>query len=90
LPPFHAIFTHVPWPEVLLGHVTESGRAISQRLKKTPGALAYVPLTHALRGDLQTALVKNRAGAPVKASGEWVTAAAKAALCAPPTNQVPR
>jgi phosphate transport system substrate-binding protein len=69
----------VNWP---IGTAVMGNEGIAGLVKKTPGALAYVPLTYALRGDLQTALVKNRESATVKAGAEAVTAAATAALAA--------
>jgi phosphate transport system substrate-binding protein len=65
------------WPA---GKGAMGNEGTAAEVRKTPGALAYVPLAYAARDHIKTARVKNREGVAVSASPESVTAAAGAAL----------
>ena len=67
----------IDWP---VGDGATGNDGVAAKIKETPNSLGYVPLNYALKGDITFALVKNKEGAPIKASLESVTAAADHAL----------
>jgi phosphate transport system substrate-binding protein len=73
----------VNWPA---GTGASGNEGTATKVKKTPGALAFLPLAYASKDDVKTGLVKNREGVAVKASSESVTAAASAAPGAIPDD----
>jgi phosphate ABC transporter phosphate-binding protein len=69
--------TLVVWP---VGIDQIGNKSVAEKVKSTPGALGYLPLTYARQSDLPVALVKNREGVATQASPGSVTAAAEACL----------
>lgn len=65
--------TSVNWPVGLGGKGNEG---VAGLVKQTPGAIGYVELIYAIQNQLTYGLVKNQAGAYIKASLASVTAAA--------------
>jgi phosphate transport system substrate-binding protein len=63
------------WP---VGKGVMGNEGTAAEVRKTPGAIAYLPLAYAARDDVQPARVKNAAGRAVRASAESVTAAGAA------------
>ncbi len=63
----------VSWPAGV-GGIGNDGTA--SRLKKTPGALAYLPMIYAVQQSLPLGQVKNRQGTPIPPTLASVTAAA--------------
>jgi phosphate transport system substrate-binding protein len=63
----------VPWP---VGVAAAGNEGVADHIDKTPGSLGYVELTYALRRDLAFGLVRNRAGAYVKAGRRSIRTAA--------------
>jgi phosphate ABC transporter phosphate-binding protein len=65
----------VRWP---VGHGRKGNEDVAAEIQRTPGAIGYVELLHALRNKVTHARLKNREGNFVQASLEGVTAAASA------------
>jgi phosphate ABC transporter phosphate-binding protein len=63
-----------------VGQNCKGNEELAQAISKTPGAIGYVDLIHALRKKVQHARVKNKEGNFVQGSLEGVTAAAEGAL----------
>lgn len=68
--------TSVNWPVGLGGKGNEG---VSGLVKQTPGSIGYVELAYAVKNNLPSALLKNKAGVFVEANLESVTAAAAGA-----------
>jgi phosphate ABC transporter phosphate-binding protein len=75
--------TSVNWPA---GIGQKGSEGVARQVKQTEGSIGYVELTYALQNDINFGVVKNRAGATVKASLESVTAAADSALSEIPAD----
>jgi phosphate transport system substrate-binding protein len=73
----------VLWPVGVSGTGNEG---TSSRLQKTPGAIAYLPMAHALDQGLSIGRVKNHEGAVVAPTLDSVTAAAHAVLTTIPED----
>jgi phosphate transport system substrate-binding protein len=69
--------TDVKWPA---GEGYRGNEDLATAIAKTPGAIGYVDLLHALKNKVTTARMKNKEGAFVQPSLESVTAAAEGAL----------
>jgi len=69
--------TEVKFP---VGQAHKGNEALAQAISKTPGAIGYVDLIHALQKKLKHARIKNKEGNFVPGSLEGVTAAAEGAL----------
>ncbi len=65
--------TSVNWPVGLGGKGNEG---VSGLVKQTPGAIGYVELAYAVKNNMPTVLLKNKAGVFTEANLESVTAAA--------------
>lgn len=75
----------VGWP---LGLTGAGNEAVGSVIRATPGAIGYVELAHAAATGMQSALLKNRAGAFVAATVEGGAAAA-AQAASPPVPEAP-
>ncbi len=67
------------WPKGV-GTGERGNDGIAGRVKNSAGALGYVELSYAKSNNLHFGMVKNRAGKPILASPESVTAAAEKAM----------
>jgi phosphate transport system substrate-binding protein len=63
----------ISWPA---GVAAAGNEGVSEQVKNTPGAIAYVELTYAFRNDLPFGLIRNKAGQFVKAGTTSINAAA--------------
>src|SRR5262245_61442307 len=69
--------TQVKWP---VGEGHKGNEDLAAAITRTPGAIGYVDLIHALQKKVQHAKIKNKEGNFVQGSLEGVTAAAEGAL----------
>ncbi len=69
-----------------VGQSCKGNEELAMAISKTPGAIGYVDLIHALRNKVKHARVKNKEGNFVQGSLEGVTAAAEGALTTVPAD----
>src|SRR5262245_22052074 len=67
----------VTWP---VGITAKRSEGVAELVKRTPGAISYVELTHALQTNIPAAWVQNRAGKFIEPTLISVSAAATGAL----------
>ena len=65
-------YLSVQWP---IGVGLSGNAAISNYVKKAPGAIGYVELIYALQNQLTLATIRNAKGAYIRASADSITAA---------------
>ncbi len=75
-----------PGVQFPVGQGCKGNEELAMAISKTPGAIGYVDLIHALRNKIRHARVKNREGNFVQGSLEGVTAAAEGALTTVPAD----
>jgi phosphate transport system substrate-binding protein len=75
--------TQIKWPTGV-GH--KGNEDLAAAIRRTPGAIGYVDLIHALQKKLKHAKIKNAEGNFVQGSLEGVTAAAEGALSSIPDD----
>ena len=78
--------TQPTWPKGV-GGGERGNDGVANRVKNSPGAIGYVELRYAIKGGLQYAAVRNKAGKDVKPTPEGVTAAAAKAMGQPQTME---